>query len=109
MGRGRKGRPEGATIAKTFRRQIEDALLRRVLLGSSSNWRAAAWYLERTRPDSFARGDRESLSFEQLQECMAKVAEIVDTCFTNPREKKAFRKELYRLTADVAMEAGRDA
>jgi hypothetical protein len=49
--------PEFATAIACARAEAEDKCLRVIVSAIPKDWKAAAWYLERTRPDRWARKD----------------------------------------------------
>ena len=102
MGRRRKRKRERPSMRGVFERCVEEAMLRRVLLASRRDWRAAAWYLERTRPELYAAGERGSMSRGEVQEAMAKLTEVLVDAVPVARFRKEMLKRLEDLTREYA-------
>ncbi len=56
--------------------QLQDAI--------GADWRAAAWYLERTQPERFARRNPNALDARQLRRLLDEVLEIIDNDVADP-------------------------
>jgi hypothetical protein len=64
-------------------------------------WRAAAWMLERTRPQQYASRRPDVVTREQLARLMVRFAQIVAEDVTVSRDRKTVIKRLDRLAADL--------
>ncbi len=56
--------------------QAEVNPLRSVYLASTTNWRAAVWLLERTRPELYARAATNLVKMETVQDLIARVLQV---------------------------------
>ena len=57
--------------------QAEYHPLRSVQLSSTNNWRAAAWLLERTRPEQYARAATNLVKMETVHDLIARCLEVI--------------------------------
>jgi hypothetical protein len=95
-----------AEFAARLRRAREDAEIYylkqiRSAAGKAQYWRAAAWALERTLPERYARRDPDALTAEQVAALLASFAEIVVADIDNEELRKRIVKRLGALAAGL--------
>jgi len=107
-----------ATIRREALRNVEfHEALRRAELGAklkpmqtlqkaaATHWRAAAWLLERTSPDRFARCDAKSLKQDEVEEIVCSLVETIVTEIDDPQVQKRVYNRLLALTNDLNRQA----
>jgi len=107
-----------ATIRREALRNIDfHEALRRAELGAklkplqtlqkaaATHWRAAAWLLERTSPDQFARCDAKSLKHNEVEEIVCGLVEAIVTEINDPEVRQRVYRRLLALTNDLHRQA----
>lgn len=85
---------------EAFARQLQEAEtaaelmpLRLVRQAAESQWRAAAWLLERMCPERFARRTADSVTEDELKALLEQTATIlVDECYDEPQQQRVVRR-----------------
>lgn len=62
--------------------------LHRINAASEKNWRAAAWILERVRPQSYSSRKKAAISPEQMREIGQMFVQCIDRYIEDPTEKE---------------------
>lgn len=71
-------------------------LIRQAATGGT--WQAAAWWLERMRPNDFGRKDRVKLEVDQA--AVAQITDVINRIVTDPDTLDALRAEFSRLSLE---------
>lgn len=85
---------------EAFARQLQEAEtacqlapLRMVRQAAETQWRAAAWLLERTCPERFARRSADAVTPGELEDLLEKTASIlVDECYDQPHRQHVVQR-----------------
>jgi Helix-turn-helix domain len=77
---------------------------------AANHWRAAAWLLERTNPQRFAKQNPKLLKPEQLEYIIRMFADIFDDEVADPEARERFQQRIEKMMADCDREvvAARD-
>jgi hypothetical protein len=91
-------------FAERYRRAIlacELEPLHSIRQCARSNWRAAAWYLERINPHRFVRRNPVLISPQDIQEFMDSLAQIVMEEVRSEATRKRILRKLMQLTGEI--------
>jgi len=72
-------------------------------------WRAAAWALERTMPEKYARRGPDVITVEQIAHLLAQVGDILVQEVLDPKQRKKIIKRLDALTRSLGASPPRKA
>ena len=84
--------------------QVEYLPLRSVQLASATNWRAAAWLLERTRPEQYARAATNLVKMETVHDLIARCLEVIAAELSDTPECQAACRRLTRAIENTCGE-----
>jgi len=70
---------------------------------ASKHWRAAAWLLERTNPDRFAKHDPKTFRLDEIDDTLTRLVEII----VSEIEDSETQKRIYRLMLETTRKIDR--
>lgn len=69
-----------------------------------SNWRAAAWYLERTNPQKYAKRNPMTLTPAEVKEFTETLANLISSEVRHPAVQKRIIRKMLELTGDTEID-----
>ncbi len=79
--------------------------LRSLRKAAASNWRAAAWLLERTNPDRFAKHDAKTVRVDELDGIICRFVEMISEEIEDPQARGRAYRRMLAATQDIARES----
>ncbi|NOY29461.1 MAG: helix-turn-helix domain-containing protein [Planctomycetes bacterium] len=79
--------------------------LRTLRKAASSNWRAAAWLLERINPDRFAKHDARSIRIDELDSIVGQLVEMIAGEIEDPNTRVRVYRRLLAATHEITKES----
>lgn len=93
---GRKPYSEFFEAIKKAEAAAEAKRIQQITKASDTDWKAAAWYLERRYPDRWGRRDRVSAEIEHSGEVVKREEISIEQTLTTDPESAELLKQLYR-------------